>query len=294
VSPSQLPPRVSIVMLTHNRCSEAAQTLRRLRSLPGSHPIVVVDNGSADETVPMIRRDFPGVVLLPAGSNLGAAGRNLGVKRVETPYVAFCDDDTWWAPGALEAAASILDSHADVAVLNACILVGPEERADPACVAMAGSPLPAIAGVGPELMGFMAGACVMRTSAFLRAGGYWEPFFIGGEETLLAWDIVSQGGRIAYTPTLRVHHWPSLARDRELRRRMLARNALWTAWLRLPTGMALAWSFRALRALRGWRARVRACRDAWAGWRLIRERRRPLEPEICGKLRLVWSARHGR
>ncbi|MGY6271353.1 glycosyltransferase family 2 protein [Achromobacter denitrificans] len=288
------PPRVSIVVLTHNRCGELCRTLRRLAALPGGHPIIVVDNGCSDGTALRVAREFPGARVVRAGANLGAAGRNLGVRQAATPYVAFCDDDTWWVPGALERAADILDAHAEIAVLNASIRVGPEERPDPACAAMAGSPLPAIAGVGPELMGFMAGASVMRVAAFLRAGGYWEPLFIGGEEALLALDIVAQGGRIAYAPDLLVHHWPSPARDRPLRSRMLARNALWTAWLRLPAALAAERSLSTLRGLPGWRARARACGDALAGWRLIRRHRRPLDRAICEKLRQVWSMETGR
>ncbi len=281
-------PRVSVVVLTHNRCEELCRSLRRL---PGHHPLFVVDNGSTDGTAARVAQAFPHAVPIQAGANLGAAGRNLGVARVATPYVAFCDDDTWWAAGALELAADLLDAHPEVAVLNAGIAVGPEERTDPACAAMADSPLPAIAGVGPELTGFMAGACVMRTAAFVQAGGYWEALFIGGEEELLAMDIMARGGRIAYAPQLRVHHWPSAARDRPLRRRMLARNALWTAWLRLPARLALARSVAALRALPGWAARARACRDALAGWRLIRARRRPLDAAVCERLEQVWRGR---
>ncbi|CAB3934006.1 glycosyltransferase family 2 protein [Achromobacter insolitus] len=283
-------PRVSIVVLTYNRCGELCRTLRRLGTLPEGYPVLVVDNGCTDDTALTVRREFPDAVLVSAAGNLGAAGRNLGVKRVTTPYVAFCDDDTWWEAGSLEHATKILDRHSDIAVLNARIVVGAGQREDPACEAMTRSPLPSIPGVGPELAGFMAGACVMRTDAFLRAGGYWEPFFIGGEETLLALDLMAQGGRIAYAPQLRVHHWPSSVRDSALRRRMLARNALWTAWLRLPAGMALSRSLSVLRGLPSWDARTRACRDAWAHWRLIRAHRRPLGPVICGRLKAVWAA----
>ncbi|WP_232481955.1 glycosyltransferase family 2 protein [Achromobacter denitrificans] len=286
-------PRISVVVLTYNRCDEVRRTLRRLAALPGDPPVLVVDNGCTDGTALCVEREFPRAVLIRAGANLGAAGRNLGVERAQTPYVAFCDDDTWWDPGSLELAADILDAHVDLAVLNASIRVGEEEKPDPASTAMAQSPLSDILGVGPELTGFMAGACVMRTSVFLEAGGYWRPLFIGGEETLLALDIMAQGWRIAYAPALRVHHWPSLARDHPLRLRMLARNALWTAWLRLPAGLAIRRSGYVLRGLPGWAARARAGRDALAGWRLIRRHRRPVDAGICDKLRQTWLAESG-
>ncbi|MFY2004205.1 glycosyltransferase family 2 protein [Achromobacter xylosoxidans] len=287
-------PRIAIVVLTRNRREELRRTLERLVSLPRRYAIIVVDNGSEDGSADAIEREFPQAQVVRAGVNLGAAGRNLGVARVTTPYVAFCDDDTWWAPEALARAADILDRHESLAVLNAQVRVGPEARLDPACAAMARSPLPPLAGVGPELVGFMAGACVMRVDAFRRAGGYWPRFFIGGEEALLALDIRAEGGRIAYAPAVQTHHWPSAQRDAPQRRRLLARNALWTAWLRLPIGLALARSWAVLRALPGWRSRARACADALAQWRWVRRHRRPVPPELCHALRRVWrdDARH--
>ena len=282
--------RVSIVVLTYNRWPELRGTLERLHTQCHGYPVIVVDNGSTDGTAEHLRQAFPDVIAVRASKNLGAAGRNLGVAQVMTPYVAFCDDDTCWAPGALDRAADLLDANADIAVLNARIVVGPDARPDPACARMAHSPLPSVGGVGRELIGFMAGANVMRTRAFMDAGGYWEPFFIGGEETLLGLDIMADGGRIVYAPELETRHWPSQARDAPLRRRMLARNALWTAWLRLPLGMAARRSIAVLRDMSGWGARLRACRDAMGGWDLIRQHRRKLDPATCAKLNTVWQA----
>ncbi len=286
--------QVSIVVLTYNRCEEVCRTLARIDALPGNPAVIVVDNGSSDGTALRIKQDFPGARLVETAANLGAAGRNRGVAEVATPYVAFCDDDTCWMPGALEQAAGILDAHEDIAVLNARIWVGEDARPDPACQAMEASPLPRVPGVGPELTGFMAGACVMRTSAFRRAGGYLPPFFIGGEEELLALDILAQGGRIVYAPAVQTRHWPSASRDAPLRRRLLARNALWTAWLRLPPRMAMARSLHVLSALPGWKARIGACRDALQGWRRVAGHRRVLDAGLCRKLAAVWRAGDGR
>src|SRR5690606_18892858 len=146
--------RVTIVVLTYNRCEELCRSIAHLEALPEQAPIVVVDNGSTDATQDCIKAKFPRVTLVSAGQTLGSAGRNLGVAHVRTPYVAFCDDDTWWAPTALSRAADILDQHPQIAVLNARIVVGPEARPDPACHVMENSPLGRIAGVGPLLIGF--------------------------------------------------------------------------------------------------------------------------------------------
>src|SRR5262245_15594133 len=100
-------PRVSVVIITHNRKEEVLTTLGHLSRLPERPPILLVDNGSSDGTAAAVAAHFPGVQVVPAGGNLGAAGRNLGVRRAPTPYVAFCDDDTWWEPGALARAADL-------------------------------------------------------------------------------------------------------------------------------------------------------------------------------------------
>ena len=70
--------------------------------------MVVVDNGSDDGTAAMVRRRFPRTELIALRRNRGAWARNLGVLRARTPLIALADDDSWWAPGALAAAAAVL------------------------------------------------------------------------------------------------------------------------------------------------------------------------------------------
>src|SRR4051812_46693860 len=133
-------PRVAVVMISHNRREEVLCSLGHLSRLPERPDIVVVDNGSTDGMPEAVAQRFPGVELVRAGNNLGAAGRNLGVARVRAPYVAFCDDDTWWRPGTLPRAADLFDSHERLAVVTASVLIGPEERVDPICAILANSP----------------------------------------------------------------------------------------------------------------------------------------------------------
>jgi GT2 family glycosyltransferase len=243
--------RLTVVVLSYRRTAELRRTLQHMLALRAPPPLVVVDNGSGDDTRAMVGREFPSVRLLAMARNLGAAARNAGVACAATPYVAFCDDDTWWAEGALERAVALLDAHPAIAVLCARVLVGPDEVEDPTCTAMARSPLPRDGLPGPALLGFLAGASVVRRAAFVEAGGYEPRFLIGGEEALLSLDLLARGWRICYAPQLTVHHYPSAQRDSALRRRLLRRNALWLAWLRLPLGMVLSDTWQAcLAALR--------------------------------------------
>lgn len=280
-------PRMTVIVLTYNRRHEVLRTVAALQELPDHPALIVVDNASSDGTAEALTAVFPTLELVRARSNLGAAGRNLGAAAATTEYIAFCDDDTCWEPRALAIAQELLDAAPEVAVLNARILVGEEGRLDPSCAGMARSALGEIVGVGPRLAGFMAGACVMRRRVYLDAGGYDPRLFLGGEEALLALDILDRGHAIAYAPAVVTRHWPSLMRDAALRRRYLARNALWTAWLRLPWYMALRESCRTLAELPGARARLRAVSDALAQWRRLAGARRV----VGAQARAQWALR---
>jgi GT2 family glycosyltransferase len=231
---------VSIVVLTHNRRTEVLRTLTRLRGAYPDIPICVVDNASQDKTVEAIQEYFPETRIIALERNLGAAARNHGALAAPTKYIAFCDDDAWWAPDSLARAAAILNRYPALAALTARVLVGPEQRLDATSAVMADSPIPNVLGFpGSEVAGIMAGAVVMRRDAFLAVGGYEPRFFIGGEERLLALDLMAAGWHLGYCPDLVVHHYPSRQRDASGRRRLLLRNALWCAWLR--RSLAGAW-----------------------------------------------------
>jgi GT2 family glycosyltransferase len=210
--------------------------------------ICVVDNASADGSGDAIAQRFPGVHLIRLDRNLGAAGRNYGVQQVTARYVAFCDDDCWWAPGSLGRALTLLDAYPRLAAITARVLIGPEEREDPTSIYMATSPLPNALGIpgSKSVTGILAGACVMRRQAFLEVGGYEPRLFIGGEETLLSIDLMAGGWHLAYVPDVVVHHHPSFQRDTAGRKRLLLRNALWCAWLRRPLAGASRETLRRL------------------------------------------------
>jgi GT2 family glycosyltransferase len=239
--------RVTVVIATRNRCEALARTLRRLGELSPAPPVIVVDNGSDDGTAQAVRERFPAVRVLALRQNLGATARNLGVQAARMPYVAFSDDDSWWAPGALERAAAVLDRHPRLALMAAKTLVGPEGQTDPVTALMADSPLPPARGApGPSVLGFLACAVVLRREAFLQVGGFSPVLFLFGEETLLAYDLAAAGWQLCYLDDVIAHHHPSASRPDPRRRLSIQwRNALLTAWMRRPVPVA-ARSARAL------------------------------------------------
>lgn len=276
---------VAVVVVTRNRRTSTLATVRRLVDLPEAPPVIVVDNASTDGTADAVRAAQPGVDVVRLPANLGAAGRNCGVALATTPYVAFSDDDSWWAPGALTAAVDLFDAHPALGLVAARVLVGPAKRPDPVCDAMAASPLASDGGPGRAVLGFVACGCVVRRSAFLGVGGFRLGFGVGGEEELLAVDLAAAGWALRYCPELSAHHHPATNRPPAGdRRRLQARNALRTAWLRRrPSGLLLrsaqvAWPGRADPATR--RGLVDAVGDLPWIWHERAPVARPLERDL--------------
>lgn len=281
-------PRVAVVMITRNRVHEVLRSLEHLCVLPEQPTMVLVDNASDDGTREAVAERFPDVTFVEAGGNLGAAARTLGARHVTAPYIAFCDDDTWWDPGCLRAAADLFDAQPRLAVITARILVGPDNREDPICRVLARSPLPREPGMpGPSLLGFMAGASVVRRSAFLEAGGFEPRFMIGGEEELLAVDLAARNWWLCYVEDLVVHHYPSPARNPTRRRNTMARNAFWFAWLRRPLPVALRRTLQLARSGPWDRTTLELLGEAFGGLPWALKQRRVVPPEIERGLRLL-------
>ena len=281
-------PRVGVVVLTYNRVEEVTRTVERLLTLPEQPPIVVVDNGSTDGTGDALRQRFPTVEVIHLPRNIGAAARNIGVQRCRRPCVALCDDDTWWEPGSLRRAADLLDAHPTVAVVTGMVLVGERERVDPTCLRMARSPLPRPPGLEvPALLGFLAGASLVRRDAFLAVGGFEPRLALGGEEELLALDLARAGWTLAYLAEAVIHHYPSPRRDAASRRWLIARNGLWVAWLRRPFRTAMTKTL--VTAGRG--VRDRDARKGFAaalrGLPWVARQRRVIPGEVERHLRLL-------
>ena len=277
--PADPDPRVAVVVITHQRREELLRAVGRLLALPEQPHVVVVDNGSTDGTADEVRRRFPQVELVASPENLGAVGRNVGVARLDTPYVAFCDDDTWWEPGSLRAAADVLDAHPRLAVVTARILVEPAGTEDPIVAELRDSPVRGAPWLpGPALGSFLAGASVVRRSAFTEVGGFSERLWLGGEEELMAGDLAAAGWELCYLPQLTVHHQASRVRDSHRRRRDGIRNTLWTTWLRRPVGPALLRTVHLLRTLPRDRVTLQGLVAAARGLPWVLRERRVLPP----------------
>jgi N-acetylglucosaminyl-diphospho-decaprenol L-rhamnosyltransferase len=233
-------------------------------------------------------------VVVRLEENLGAAGRNLGVERLDTTFVAFADDDTWREPGSLRRAVELLESHPSLALLSARFLEGPDDRERPICRELARSPLPSSPGLpGHPLLGFLAGASVIRRAAFLSLGGFDRRLCIGVKEELVASDVACRGWCIRYVPELIVHHDASPWCDVHRRTWHIVRKALWFAWLRRPWPGALRRTLTIARPLLRDRATLRGIAAALAGLAWILRERRVMPRagfELCLHLQCIMAS----
>lgn len=271
---------LAVVVATRNRRGSLLRTLERLSALPERPEVIVVDNGSTDGTRQAVGDRFPGVELVALVENHGAAARTAGVERARAPYVAFADDDSWWAPGALARAVEILDAHPRVGLVAARILVGAEERLDPTCREMAASPLPSDDLPGPSVLGFVACGTVVRREAYLAAGGFDARLRVGGEERDLAIELARRRWRLVYAEHVVAHHHPSPVRDIGARRLVEARNELWTAWLHRSLGGVLRVTARGVR-------HPAALASALRGLPWVLRERRPVGPALEAQLQAI-------
>lgn len=275
--------RVTIVIATRNRRDELVQHL-------GHHeaPVIVMDNASTDGTAAAVRAAHPHVRVVTLPENIGAEARTIGARLASTPLIAFADDDSWWAPGALAGAVGVFDAHPRLGLLAGSIAVGPEERPDPLNAVLAASPLGVQDSLpGPRLLGFVGCGTIVRRAAFLQVGGFDEVIRFPGEEERVALDLFDAGWHLCYVPEIRAHHHPSLHREPSQRRQIeLVRSRILTALLRRPWRAVIQELLTGLRSGgRGRRGTLSALPRVPAALRA----RRPVSPATEAALALVRS-----
>ena len=100
-------PRVNCIVVNWNGWRDTLECQNALKKCTyPSLSLIVVDNGSTDDSVAQIRAAFPGVLLLESGRNLGfAGGNNIGIRHGlgQADYVWLLNNDTKPAPDALSA-----------------------------------------------------------------------------------------------------------------------------------------------------------------------------------------------
>jgi glycosyltransferase involved in cell wall biosynthesis len=109
-------PLLSVVIPTRNRARLVGEAIdSAYNQRPGQVEVIVVDDGSTDDTATIVTEKFGSSIRLlrsPTRRGVGAA-RNAGLRIARGEFVAFLDDDDLWLPGKLDAELNALDRFPD-------------------------------------------------------------------------------------------------------------------------------------------------------------------------------------
>lgn len=105
--------RVSVGIVNHNGEVYLMQTLRAVAGLgPVVDDVLLVDSGSTDAGLALVREHFPHVRIFELGANLGpGAARNRAIREAVHGRVLLIDNDVELQPGSAEALTAALDGH---------------------------------------------------------------------------------------------------------------------------------------------------------------------------------------
>ena len=197
---------------------------------PVSCEIIVVDNASADDSVEMVRREFPHVRLIENVENRGfASANNQGIAVATGRYVLLLNSDTIVLDGAIAKTVAFADAHPDAAVVG-CRALNADHTLQPTCfmfpslfnMLLSSTYLyrlwPQSRLFGREQMTWwhrddarevdVVTGCFMlvRREALEQVGIMDEQFFMYGEETDWCYRFKKAGWKVLFMPVAEIVH----------------------------------------------------------------------------------------
>jgi hypothetical protein len=216
--------RVTIIILNWNGCHD---TLACLQSLAGldypAYEVIVIDNGSTDNSVAVIRATFPQVTLVEAGENLGfVGGNNLGLEqacKMGSDYALLLNNDTEVAPAFLRKLVDAAEADPTAGAASPIIYYFDT----PKVIWSAGGEVDwrhghtRLVGMGetddgqfdgkPRPVGFITGcAFLIKMPVYEQVGGLDPRFFAYYEDNEWCLRIHRAGYRILFVPQAKVWH----------------------------------------------------------------------------------------
>ena len=223
--------KVSVVILTWNSVPEIETCLASLPDgLTVSHEVIVVDNGSRDQTVSVLKTRFPHVSIIANQYNRGVApARNQGLRCARGEYVLILDDDTIIHLNALDRLVQVLDSQPQVGLCGPKLIDANGQlclscRLFPTLLDKLGRRFPSVltrkAARRVELaeladwahdtlrpVDYVIGACqLIRRRALDEVGLLDERIFYGPEDVDLCVRMHQAGWQVVYQPAAVVTH----------------------------------------------------------------------------------------
>jgi GT2 family glycosyltransferase len=239
-------PDITIVLVCWNNRAYLGPCLDSIDDARTRHSfeIVVVDNGSTDGSQALLRDRFPEVRVIQNDTNVGLGqASNQGIQQTNSRYVLLLNNDTLVKPGAFDALADFLDSHAKAGavggrVLNedgtvqSCYNDFPTLAEEFLIATRIGERIrlgyPAHVDVDePRRVGWISSACVMlRRAALDEVGMLDESYFIYGDEADLQYRLFKAGWATYYIPTTTIVHFGGRSMNRWSRRKMVNRGKI--------------------------------------------------------------------
>ena len=252
--------------------------------------VILVDNGSSDESIALVERDYPETVLLQLGKNWGLAGAvNRGIAAARGEVIAPLNNDTEVTPDWAAALMETLVTHPEAGqAASKILLFDQRDTLHSAGDAYRVDGIPVNRGVWQKdvgqydhqeyIWGGCGGAVAYRRSMLDDIGLFDEDFFMYCEDVDLNWRAQLAGYRCVFAPRAVVYHRLSATGGGALASFYTGRNTLWVLFKDYPGPLLrqhwpaivraqLEISRAALRAWRGAaaRARLRGQLAAWLG-----------------------------
>lgn len=207
---------LSLIISTRNRSNSLSRTLESLRKLRTrlSWELVIIDNGSSDDTQLIIERfvaTFPGTVLLVSEPRRGLGNaHNAGFRKARSPICAFMDDDCYPTDDYLDAISLCFAEDPDIGFIGGRIL--PWSDDDCKIAIQQSTNRVSFSPYSFIPTGVIHGAnFACRRAAIEAAGGFDSRFgpgalFFNAEEVELLARISNAGWAGAYDPRPLVYH----------------------------------------------------------------------------------------
>jgi GT2 family glycosyltransferase len=253
--------------------------------------VILVDNASTDESVGLVQRFYPEVVLLQLDRNLGLTGGiNRGVQAARGEIIAPLNNDTEVSPAWAEALVAALLSHPDAGMAaSKMLLFDRRDTLHSAGDAYGVDGIPVNRGVWQKdagqfdgdgyIWGGCGGAVAYRRAMLDDIGLLDEDLFMYCEDVDLNWRAQLAGYKCVFAPQAAVYHHLSATGGGEIASFYTGRNTLWVLAKNYP-GQLLRRHWRAVL-----RAQLDIARDAFRARRGAAARAR-LHGQLAGLLGL--------
>jgi glycosyltransferase involved in cell wall biosynthesis len=111
-------PRVSVVIPAYNCSAKVKEAIESvLAQTYTDYEVVVIDDGSTDDTEPVVRSFGDRVVYFRQNNQGAGTARNSGIKRSSGEYIAFLDSDDLWSPEKLDEQIPLLEHDLELGLV---------------------------------------------------------------------------------------------------------------------------------------------------------------------------------